>query len=131
MQEKPAEFAQRRGQENDRVLRMADLTTKRFFALDRTTYDGGALPRQTKELLGLAASTVLRCNDCIRYHLEQALAAGVTREAIGEALSVALVVGGSITIPHVRFAYTILDTMGGGSGSQSLRPPERYGAEEA
>jgi len=114
--ETTGEFAHRRQEQNECVLSNADLTTKRFFSLDRAAYEDGALSRETKELLGLVASTVLRCNDCIRYHLEHARACGVSHEAIVEALSVALIAGGSITIPHLRFAYDVLRTMDGGTG---------------
>jgi len=116
MPEMTGEFARRREEQNERVLHSADLTTKRFFSLDRTAYEAGALSCETKELLGLVASVVLRCNDCIHYHLGCARAHGVSREAIAEALSVALVVGGSITIPHLRFAYGVLDAMDGEDG---------------
>ena len=102
------DFRTRRERENERVLATGDLVTKRFFALDSAAYRDGALPGQTKELLGLTASMVLRCNDCIDYHLEQCVRAGWDRAQLEEAMSVALVVGGSIVIPHLRHAYTSL-----------------------
>jgi ribonuclease HI len=86
---------------------------KRFFAIDHDAYESGALPKATKELLGLVASTVLRCDDCIRYHVAESISAGVTVEQLVEALGIALVVGGSITIPHVRRAFEILDSIEG------------------
>ena len=99
------EFAARRRRQNERLLQDAPLPIKRFFALDADVYQEGALPKKTKELLGLAASTVLRCNDCIAYHIGEATTAGgATRDELFEAIGIALVVGGSITIPHLRFA---------------------------
>ena len=105
------EFAERRRRLNEVVLARANLPVKRFFALDQDVYEDGALPKRTKELLGLVASTVLRCDDCIRYHLTEATAAGATEAEIGEALGVALVVGGSITIPHLRHAFQVLESI--------------------
>jgi len=107
----PEEFAARREQLNARLLENANLSIRRFFALDHDVYADGALPERTKELLGLVASTVLRCNDCIRYHLSEAIEQGVSRQEIVEALGVALVVGGSITIPHLREAIAFLDSL--------------------
>ena len=78
---------------------------KRFLALDTEVYNDGALDRRTKELLGLVASTVLRCDDCINYHLNTCMEVGVSDQELTEALDIALVVGGSITIPHIRRAY--------------------------
>jgi AhpD family alkylhydroperoxidase len=94
------------------------LLTKRFFNLDGKAYEDGALPGRTKELLGLAASMVLRCDDCVAYHVDQCVKAGVSDEELWEAFDVALVVGGSIVIPHLRRAVEFLDecrTRGGGS----------------
>jgi AhpD family alkylhydroperoxidase len=85
------------------------LVTKRFFSLDHQAYQDGRLPARTKELLGLAASMVLRCDDCIAYHIDQCVKAGVSDEELWEALDVALVVGGSIVIPHLRRAVEFLD----------------------
>jgi len=114
--ERPESFAQRRDRENEVVLDAATLPMKRFFALDHDMYENGALPAKTKELLGLAASTVLRCNDCISYHVKEALEHGATREEITECLAVALVVGGSITIPHLRHAFAFLEELAAGEG---------------
>ncbi len=97
-------FREKRSAQNDKVLDLDHLGIKRFFSLDTQTYRDGALPAKTKELLGLVASTVLRCNDCIDYHLEQCARTGSEKEEIVEALNVALVVGGSIVIPHLRHA---------------------------
>lgn len=87
----------------------ASLVTKRFFSLDHQTYSNGALPVKTKELLGLVASAVLRCDDCIAYHIDQCVKLGFTDEEIWEAMDVALIVGGSIVIPHMRRAVEFLD----------------------
>jgi len=107
--ETPGEFASRRSREHARLLEATPLPVKRFLALDQDVYEAGALPKATKELLGLVASTVLRCDDCIAYHLREATAAGVDRDELIEALAIALVVGGSITIPHLRFAVEFLE----------------------
>jgi AhpD family alkylhydroperoxidase len=85
------------------------LVTKRFFRLDGQTYEPGALDAKTKELLGLVASAVLRCDDCIAYHVDQCVKAGCTDEELWEALDVALIVGGSIVIPHLRRGIEFLD----------------------
>lgn len=89
---------------NDVVLENADRVTKRFFSLDHQAYQEGALPVKTKELLGLVASLVLRCDDCINYHLVRCREEGVSEDELQESLSIGLVVGGSITIPHLRRA---------------------------
>jgi AhpD family alkylhydroperoxidase len=85
------------------------LVTRRFFSLDGKTYEDGALPAKTKELLGLVASMVLRCDDCIAYHIDQCVKAGVTDEELWESFDVALIVGGSIVIPHLRRGVEFLD----------------------
>jgi AhpD family alkylhydroperoxidase len=87
----------------------ATLVTKRFFSLDNQTYQDGALSAKTKELLGLVASMVLRCDDCIAYHIDQCVKAGVTDEELWESFDVALIVGGSIVIPHLRRGVEFLD----------------------
>lgn len=97
---------------NRRILEEKDhLGTKRFFALDAAAYRDGALPGATKELLGLVASMVLRCNDCVDYHLIQCVEAGFTDEELDEAMHVALIVGGSIVIPHLRHAVDTIDML--------------------
>ncbi len=103
------EFDRYRAEMNERLLSSGHLGIKRFFALDTQAYEDGALDKKTKELMGLAASMVLRCDDCITYHLQQCAAAGVTQPQFMEAFNVALVVGGSITIPHLRRAVERLD----------------------
>ncbi len=97
---------------NDRILEEDNLEIRRFFALDERAYRDGALPSRTKELLGLMASMVLRCDDCITYHLVRCREEGWSDEELFEAFSVALVVGGSIVVPHLRRAVDRLDEMG-------------------
>jgi len=96
---------------NERILAEGHRGINRFFALDTDAYRAGALPAGTKELMGLVGSTVLRCNDCIFYHLDRSVAEGATRAQIVEALHIALVIGGSIVIPHLRFAFEKLDEL--------------------
>ncbi len=94
--------------ERERLNKLLDQygnkTTKRFLNLDTNTYKEGALAEKTKEMLGLVASAVLRCDDCIMYHLDRCMQEGVTDEEVIETLNVALIVGGSIVIPHLRRA---------------------------
>lgn len=87
----------------------ATLTTKRFFNLDAAAYKAGALDVKTKELLGLVASMVLRCDDCIAYHIDQCITVGVTDDELWECFDIALIVGGSIVIPHMRRGVDFLD----------------------
>jgi len=103
------EFDRYRAEMNERLLGSNHLGIKRFFALDTQAYEQGALDRKTKELMGLVASAVLRCDDCVTYHIKQCVEVGVTREEFLDAFNVALVVGGSITIPHLRRAVERLD----------------------
>lgn len=103
------EFDRYRADMNEKLLGSNHLGIKRFFALDTQAYEDGALDKRTKELLGLVASIVLRCDDCITYHIKQCLTAGVSRPEFLDAFNVALVVGGSITIPHLRRAIDRLD----------------------
>jgi len=109
--EKATDYSERRSVLNEQVLSQADLPMKRFFALDHDVYSEGALPKKMKELMGLAASTVLRCNDCISYHLIESVEQGATDKEIIETLGIALIVGGSITIPHLRHALAFLNTI--------------------
>ena len=90
---------------NEEILACGHLGIKRFWALDHQAYEPGPLPTKTKELLGLVASAVLRCDDCITYHLVRCGEEGWTRNEVIDALNVALIVGGSIVIPHVRRAF--------------------------
>lgn len=111
MSTKLDEFRTYRMKMNDRILQIDHLGIKRFFNLDTAAYKDGALDVKTKELLGLVASAVLRCDDCIDYHLIQCVDAGWTDEELYDALNVALIVGGSIVIPHMRHAVETIDTL--------------------
>lgn len=104
-------FHEFRTRMNERILESGTRETKRFFQLDGAAYRDGALPAKTKELLGLTASMVLRCNDCISYHVIECRKHGVTEAEFAEAFDVALVVGGSIVIPHLRHARDLLDEL--------------------
>ncbi|TZF91719.1 carboxymuconolactone decarboxylase family protein [Cognatilysobacter lacus] len=106
-----AEFTAFRKRMNARILAEPNQVVRRFFALDTQTYQPGALDVRTKELLGLVASMVLRCDDCISYHVAQCRESGVNRDEMFEAFSVGLVVGGSIVIPHLRRAVDFLDRL--------------------
>ncbi len=105
------EFEAYRLRMNERIMEANHLGIKCFFNLDTKAYEDGALPANTKELLGLVASTVLRCNDCIDYHLIQCVEAGFSDDELYEALNVALIVGGSIVIPHLRHAFETIDLL--------------------
>jgi AhpD family alkylhydroperoxidase len=105
------EFRAYRTKMNDRITEIDHLGIKRFFNLDGAAYKDGAIDAKIKELLGLVASTVLRCNDCIDYHLIQCIEAGWNDEELYDALNVALIVGGSIFIPHLRHAVETIDTL--------------------
>jgi AhpD family alkylhydroperoxidase len=105
------EFRAFRTRMNDRITHIDHLGIKRFFNLDTAAYKDGPLNGKTKELLGLVASAVLRCNDCIDYHLIQCVDAGWKDEELFDALNVALIVGGSIVIPHMRHAVETIDTL--------------------
>jgi len=109
------EFTEFRQRMNQRILAEPNQVVRRFFALDTQTYQAGALDVKTKELLGLVASMVLRCDDCISYHVAQCKEAGVSREEFFETFSVGLVVGGSIVIPHLRRAVDFLDQLENGA----------------
>ena len=89
---------------NDEILGANNLVIKRLFNLDTNAYAPGALDARTKEMLGLVASMVLRCDDCIKYHLEKCYELGVTKEQLFETFAVANLVGGTIVIPHLRRA---------------------------
>jgi len=104
MRETLKEFREYREKMNEKILASGNLQIKRFFNLDSAAYEKGALSTKTKELLGLVASVVLRCDDCVTYHVARCAEEGVADGEFYEALNVALVVGGSITIPHLRRA---------------------------
>lgn len=99
------EFDAYRQKMNDKILSDDNKVIKRIFNLDTNAFKAGSLDVKTKELLGLVSSAVLRCDDCIKYHLETCYKEGITKEAIMETLSIATLVGGTIVIPHLRRAY--------------------------
>jgi len=104
-----SDFQAFRARMNDTILGAGNLTINRFFALDHRAYEGGALGTKTKELLGLVASLVLRCDDCITYHIVRCAEEGVTDDEFQDVFAVGLVVGGSIVIPHLRRAVARLE----------------------
>jgi ribonuclease HI len=106
-------FIDTRTRLNANVYKSGNFLVKRFYNVDHNTYLEGALPAKTKELMGLVASACLRCDDCIFYHAIQAYRLGVTRAEQEEAINVAMVVGGSIVIPHLRRAYELLEEIYG------------------
>jgi len=120
MKDRLEEFRRRRERMNAKILGSDHRGIKRFFALDTQAYADGALPGTTKELLGLAASAVLRCNDCIDYHLIQCVEAGYSDDELHDALNVAVVVGGSIVIPHLRHAFETLETLRREQGGRNV-----------
>lgn len=105
------EFRQEREKLNQIVMKYSGSSIKRFYSLDSQVYSEGALPKKTKELLGLVASLVLRCDDCIKYHIIQSHEEGLKSDELEEALAIGLVVGGSITIPHLRRALQAWDEL--------------------
>ncbi len=111
MSERLEQFRQFRERMNERILAEKHQQINRFFALDTRTYEAGALDVRTKEMLGLVASLVLRCDDCISYHVIQCKREGVTRAEFFEIFNVGLIVGGSIVIPHLRRAVDLLDEL--------------------
>jgi AhpD family alkylhydroperoxidase len=100
----PEEFNDYRSRMNEKILGANNKVINRLFNLDTNTYSEGALSVKTKEMLGLVASMVLRCDDCVRYHLETCHKEGISKEEIFEVFSVASIVGGTIVIPHLRRA---------------------------
>lgn len=109
MSDRIREFTEFRQKMNERILAQDHKAIKRFFAVDTLTYQPGALDEKTKELLGLVASMVLRCDDCVSYHINRCRELGATRDELFDVFSVALTVGGSIVIPHLRRAVAFLD----------------------
>ena len=111
MGERLEAFQRFRQEMNEKILQADNLVIRRFFNLDTQTYREGALPVRTKEMLGLVASLVLRCDDCVAYHLIRCCEEGVSDEELYEVFSVGLVVGGSIVIPHLRRAVAFLEEL--------------------
>lgn len=94
---------------NDKILNSGFRDYNKFFAIDNKAYIDGALNAKTKELMGLVASMVLRCNDCIFYHIDRSIQEGASRQELMESFNIALIVGGSIVIPHLRYAFQIME----------------------
>ena len=105
------EFNDYRSKMNEKLLADNNKIVKRIFKLDNNAYAPGALDVKTKELLGLVASAVLRCDDCVKYHLETSYKEGVTREEMMEAMGIATLVGGTIVVPHLRRAYEFWEAL--------------------
>jgi len=110
------EFNAYRSKMNDKLLSDNNKVIKRIFNLDTNAFAAGALDIKTKELLGLVASTVLRCDDCVKYHLESSYNSGVSKEEVMETLSIATLIGGTIVIPHLRKAYEYWEVLENNEG---------------
>jgi AhpD family alkylhydroperoxidase len=117
-----ARFRHERERQNARILSSEHLGIKRFFNLDTAAYRDGALDERTKELLGLVASLVLRCDDCVDYHLIRCVQVGWREAELIDALNVGLIVGGSIVIPHLRHAFDSMDALLAGAGDGDSSP---------
>jgi ribonuclease HI len=111
MKKSTSETRQYRTNMNEKILNSGFRDFNKFYALDNKAYIDGALPSKTKELMGLTASMVMRCNDCIFYHIDCSIREGATREELYETFNVALIVGGSIVIPHLRYAFDVVDSI--------------------
>jgi len=111
MEAKITKTRQYRAAMNEKILNSGFNDYKKFFALDNKAYLAGALSAKHKEMMGLVASMVLRCNDCIFYHLDRCVSEGATPEEMHEAMNIALIVGGSIVIPHLRYAFEMLEQL--------------------
>lgn len=109
MKKTVSEFHAYRSEMNERILNSGFRDFNKFFALDNKAYINGALSARTKELMGLVASMVLRCNDCILYHIDRSIQEGATEQELYESFNIALIVGGSIVIPHLRYAVEKMD----------------------
>jgi AhpD family alkylhydroperoxidase len=115
------EFRAFRERMNARILEQKDLVVNRFFTLDSKAYEAGALDVKTKEIAGLSASLVLRCDDCIAYHIIRCKEEGVTDAELWEVLGIGLIVGGSIVIPHLRRAVDLLDEINAGGSAEPTK----------
>ncbi len=109
MKKSTSETRKYRLEMNEKILNSGFRNFNKFFALDNKAYIDGALPSKTKELMGLVGSMVLRCNDCIFYHIDRSIQEGANREELIETFNIALIVGGSIVIPHLRYAFEVMD----------------------
>ncbi|MFP4529216.1 MAG: carboxymuconolactone decarboxylase family protein [Candidatus Kapaibacterium sp.] len=114
-----ADFESRRTSGNEKILGQDFLPFKRFMALDSRAYEDDSIPAIYKELMGLVGSMVLRCNDCILYHIGTCHELGASRRELNEAMNIALVIGGSIVIPHLRFALEAVDALYSDSGTNN------------
>lgn len=111
MRRKAADTRLYRTEMNDKILGAGFKEFNRFFALDSNAYLEGAIDVKNKELMGLVGSMVLRCNDCTFYHLDRCVTEGASRQELYEAMNIALIIGGSIVIPHLRYAFEVLDEL--------------------
>ncbi len=118
MKKTTSETRKYRSDMNDKILNSGFRDYNKFFALDNKAYIDGALNAKTKELMGLVASMVLRCNDCIFYHIDRSIQEGANRQELMESFNIALIVGGSIVIPHLRYAFEIMDKIFAESSSE-------------
>ncbi len=109
MKKTTSETRKYRSDMNDKILNSGFRDYNKFFALDNKAYIDGALNAKTKELMGLVASMVLRCNDCIFYHIDRSIQEGASRQELMESFNIALIVGGSIVIPHLRYAFQMME----------------------
>lgn len=116
------EFRSYRAEMNERILNSGFRDYNKFFALDNKAYVDGALNSKTKELMGLVASMVLRCNDCILYHVDRSIQEGATEQELYESFNIALIVGGSIVIPHLRYAIEKMDELFAEKKNESQTP---------
>ncbi|MCX6155464.1 MAG: carboxymuconolactone decarboxylase family protein [Candidatus Kapabacteria bacterium] len=114
------DFHKRRTAGNEKILKEDFLPFKRFYGLDKLAYQESEISGKYKELMGLVASMALRCNDCISYHIEQSIEAGATRGELNEAMNIALVVGGSIVIPHLRHAFEVIEELDKSKNSELI-----------
>jgi AhpD family alkylhydroperoxidase len=118
-------FRKERERLNQIVMKYGGMSIKRFYSIDSQVYKKGGLPAKTKELLGLVGSLVLRCDDCVKYHIVQCHKEGVNDQELDEALAIGLVVGGSITIPHLRRAFEAWDELETGGGNRTTKKDNR------
>lgn len=105
------EFNAYRQQMNEKIMEADNLVLRRLFNLDTNTYAAGALPEKTKEMIGLAASMVLRCDDCVKYHLQKCYQLGVSKQEVFEIFAISNIIGGTIVIPHLRRAVEFWEAL--------------------
>ncbi|MGV3614877.1 MAG: carboxymuconolactone decarboxylase family protein [Fimbriimonas sp.] len=131
MRKKASETRLYRAEMNEKILNSGFREFNKFFALDTNAYQEGAISVANKELMGLVGSMVLRCNDCIFYHLDRCVTEGCTRQEIYEALHISLVIGGSIVIPHLRYAFEMLEELeaAASASTEAHTPPSELPPE--